>query len=292
MLKRALLVGSLATLVHGLLPGVSLPAEYAREGGVIGYPRTWRVEGDESLPEVARRFDVGYNAIVAANPGVDPFVPGPRRKVVVPTQWILPDAATRDGIVVNVAEMRLYLFGRLGSRTVTTFPVGIGDEGKDTPAGTFTIAGKIRDPAWYVPASIRKEKPYLPAVVPPGPDNPMGSRALRLSNPLILIHGTDRPWGIGTRNSHGCIRLYEEDIARLFGEVGPGTPVTIVNQPVKAADVRGRVFLQVHDYGDGRDLAGEALRLLEARGLAARADPMKVRKATRARSGLLVDVSR
>lgn len=292
MLKRAVLVSSLAVLVHGLLPAVSLPAEYAREGDVIGYRRTWRVERDESLPEIARRFDVGFDAIVAANPGVDPFVPGPRRKVVVPTRWILPDASARDGIVINVAEMRLYLFGRNASRTITTFPVGIGDEGKETPVGTFTVIEKITDPAWHVPASIRKEKPDLPAVVPPGPDNPMGSRALRLSNRAILIHGTDRPWGIGTRNSHGCIRLYEEDIARLFRMVGRGTRVTIVNEPVKAAAVSGRVLVQVHDYGDGSDLSGQALRLLDAKGLAGRADPAKVRKAARARSGLLVDVSK
>ncbi len=120
----------------------------------------------------------------------------------------------------------------------------------------------------------------------------MGSRALRLSDPAILIHGTNRPWGIGTRDSHGCIRLYEEDIARLFGQVGRGTRVTIVNEPVKAVGVGSRVFLQVHDYGDGRDLSGDALRLLDAKGLAGRAESAKVRRAARARSGLLVDVSK
>jgi len=114
-------------------------------------------------------------------------------------------------------------------------PIGIGDQGKETPVGTFTIIEKIIKPAWYVPESIRKEEPDLPAVVPPGPDNPMGSHALRLSNPTLLIHGTNRPWGIGMRSSHGCIRLYQEDISVLFGMVKRGTPVTIVDQPVKAA---------------------------------------------------------
>jgi len=285
-------VASLTALIQCSIGSVSIGADYPRDGAVVGNRQTCRTRADDSLPEIARRYDIGFNAIVAANPGVDPFVPGRRRKIAIPSQWILPDAPTRDGIVINIAEMRLYLFPHNGSRTVATFPVGIGDEGKDTPVGTFRIIAKIKDPPWNVPESIRKEKPYLPAVVPPGPDNPMGSRALRLSNPAILIHGTDRPWGIGTRNSHGCIRLYEEDIALLFGRVGPGMRVTIVNQPVKAAARGGRVVVQVHDYGDGRNLYREALRLLDAKGLAGRVDLAKVRTAARARSGLLVDVSR
>ncbi len=167
MLKRASIIAWLAVLFPVFPQGVSLSAEYPREGDVIGHRRTWPVSGDESLPEIARRFDVGYDAIVAANPGVDPFVPGPGRKVAVPTQWILPEASARDGIVINVAEMRLYLFGRRGSRTVTTFPVGIGDEGTDTPVGTFSIIEKIVDPAWHVPRSIRKKTPDLPPSCPP-----------------------------------------------------------------------------------------------------------------------------
>lgn len=285
-------VASLTALIQCSIGSVSIAADYPRDGAIVGNRQTCRTRADDSLPEIARRYDIGFNAIVAANPGVDPFVPGRRRKIAIPSQWILPDAPTQVGIVINLAEMRLYLFPHSGSRTVATFPVGIGDEGKDTPVGTFRIIEKIKDPPWNVPESIRKEKPYLPAVVPPGPDNPMGSRALRLSNPTILIHGTDRPWGIGTRNSHGCIRLYEEDIARLFGRVGPGTRVTIVNQPVKAAARNGRVVVQVHDYGDGSNLYREALRLLDAKGLAGRVDLAKVRTAARARSGLLVDVSR
>ncbi len=292
MLKKALCVAALTVPILCSVRSVSFSADYARKGTIVGNRQTARTADDESLPEIARRYDIGFNAIVAANPGVDPFVPGARRKVAIPSQWILPDTSAKDGIVINLAEMRLYLFPRNGSRTVTTFPVGIGDEGWDTPLGTFTVIEKIKDPAWYVPRSIRKEKPYLPAVVPPGPDNPMGSRALRLSNPKILIHGTDRPWGIGSRNSHGCIRLYEEDIARLFEKVGRGTGVTIVNQPVKAAARGGHVFVQIHDYGGGRDLYDEALRVLDAKGLTGGVDLQKVRKAARARSGLLADVSR
>lgn len=292
MLKHALFMASLAALMSCPMPASSFATESQREGTVIGSQTVYLVKADESLPEIAKRFDIGFGAITAANPGTDPFVPDPGRRIVLPTEWILPDAPIRKGIVVNIAEMNLFVYSRDGSQTVTTFPVGIGDQGKETPVGTFTIVDKIRNPAWYVPESIRKEKPYLPAVVPPGPDNPMGSHALRLSNMTILIHGTDRPWGIGTRDSHGCIRLYQEDIARLFGMVQRGTKVTIVNQPVKAAARRDRVYLEVHDYEDGRDLYLEALKVLEAKNLASRVDLEKTRVACRERTGLLVDVTK
>lgn len=214
MLKRAMVMASLAVMISCPMPTSSFAVVYQREGTVIGRRTTYLVKFDESLPEIARRFDIGFGAITAANPGVDPFVPDPGRRIVLPTEWILPDAPIRKGIVVNVAEKRLFVFSRDGSRAVATFPIGTGDQGTETPVGEFTIIEKIRNPAWHVPASIRKERPDLPAVVPPGPDNPMGSHALRLSNWTMLIHGTDSPWGIGTRNSHGCIRLYQEDIDR------------------------------------------------------------------------------
>ncbi|NJD62677.1 MAG: L,D-transpeptidase, partial [Deltaproteobacteria bacterium] len=173
-----------------------------------------------------------------------------------------------------------------------TFPIGIGDLGKDTPVGTFTVIQKIRNPAWHVPKSILRERPELPAIVPPGPDNPLGSHAIRLSRRSLLIHGTNRPWGIGTRSSRGCIRLYPEDIPRLFNIVRRGTTVTIVNQPVKAAAEGDRVYLEVHDYGDRDDLYGESLKVLEAKRLMNRVDLDKIRKASKERRGLLVDVSK
>ena len=287
-----MVVASLALLISDTISASSFSAKYQREGTVIGRQRSYLVKTDESLPEIARQYDLGFGAITAANPGVDPFIPDPGRRIVLPTEWILPDAPIRNGIVVNIAEMRLFVFPHDRSQIVTTFPIGIGDQGKETPVGTFTVIEKIKNPAWHVPESIRKERPDLPAVVPPGPDNPMGSHALRLSKPTVLIHGTNRPWGIGARVSHGCIRLYQEDIARLFGTTRRGTPVAIVNQPVKAAVRGGRVYLQVHDNEEGRNLYSEGLKVLEAKNLMDRVDLKKIRKASRERTGLLVDVSR
>jgi len=292
MLRRAILLASLAVLISCPTPDSSFAAKDRGGGRVIGRQRTYVVKTDESLLEIARQYDIGFGAITAANPGVDPFVPDPGRRIVLPTEWILPDAPIRDGIVVNIAEMRLFVLPRDRSQAVTTFPIGIGDEGRETPLGRFTIIGKIRNPTWYVPESIRKERPDLPAVVPPGPDNPLGSHALRLSNPTLLIHGTNRPWGIGMRVSHGCIRLHQEDIAHLFGMVKSGTRVAIVNQPVKAAAAGGRVYLEVYDDEGGRDLYSDALKVLGSKDLTGRVDLEKTRKACRERTGLLVDVSK
>lgn len=285
-------LASVAVLFSYSLLTYSSAAEHRWEETIIGRQRIYLIKPDESLLEIARRNDIGIGAISAANPGVDPFVPNPGSLILLPTEWILPDAPIRNGIVINIAEMRLFVFSNDRPQTVTTFPIGIGDEGKATPVGTFTVIEKIKDPTWYVPESIRMERPDLPAVVPPGPDNPLGSHALRLSKPTLLIHGTNRPWGIGERVSHGCIRLYQEDIALLFGMVRRGTRVSIVDQPVKAAAEGDRIYLQVHDYRDGRDIYREALEVLKAKNLASRVDLKKTKNACRERTGLLVDVSR
>lgn len=273
-------------------PDSPFAAAYRLEGNVIGWPMTYQVRPDESLLEIARRADLGYDEITAANPGVDPFVPDTGSWIVLPTRWILPDVPIRKGIVINLAEMRLFLFPGGRSGTILTFPIGIGDQGKDSPLGTFTVVGKMKNPPWHVPESIRRERPDLPAVVPPGPDNPLGSHALRLSDRSLLIHGTNRPWGIGMRSSHGCIRLYPEDIPVLYRAVPRGTSVAIVNQPVKATVVKGRVYLEVHDYTDGKGLYGKAMKVVEAKRLAGRVDPRKIRKAAREKKGIPVDVTK
>ncbi len=261
---------------------------------VIGRMSAYTIKDNESLYEVARTYKTGFNQLVAANPGVDPIIPDAGKKIILPRAWILPDARREPGIVINISEMRLYYYFRENKKAfVRTYPIGIGDLGSKTPLGVFKIVEKIENPAWHVPLSIRKEKPELPAVVPPGPDNPMGSHALRLSGWKVLIHGTDMPWGIGKRVSHGCIRLYPEDIVDLFGRVPLGTRVMIVQQPVKAGVSKGRVYLQVSRDDDlrGYDYIQQADVLLRTKGLLDKVNPDKLQRTIREKRGFPVDIS-
>lgn len=215
---------------------------------VIGALRFHITKKGESLIEIARQYDLGYNEIVDANPEFDPFVPGEGKKIVIPSFWILPERPDNfQGIAINLSEMRLYYFYKRGKKQfVTTFPIGIGDDEAETPIGKFKISHKIVNPPWYVPESIRKERPELPAVVPPGLDNPLGTHAMRLSGLSYLIHGTNRPWAIGRKVTHGCIRLYPEDIPKFFNMVAVGTEVLIVRQPVKIGKIGNEVYVEVH----------------------------------------------
>lgn len=225
-------------------PAWSAPASLqAPRDDLIGQNRLHRaVEGDD-LVELALAYRVGYVELLAANPGVDPWLPGAGTELLIPGEHVLPDAPRR-GIVINLAELRLYHFASGGR--IESMPIGIGSEGVETPLGETSIVNKRKDPTWWPPPSIRAEKPELPASVPPGPDNPLGAFALDLGMPLYRIHGTNRPYGVGRRVSHGCIRLYPEDIERLFGEVRVGTPVRIVDQPAKVGWRDGRLYLEVH----------------------------------------------
>ncbi len=283
----ALFLGCLA------IPAGARGDTYPASRQVVTTFRNYTTQADDSLIEIARRFDLGYNEIVTANPGLDPFVPGTGVTVSVPTAWIVPDAPPDVGIVINLAELRLYHFFYAGKlHLYETFPIGIGDEGFDTPLGTFRVIEKIVSPSWYVPKSIKEEKPWLPDVVPPGPDNPLGSHALRLSERSILIHGTNKPWGVGRRVSHGCIRLYPEDIPQLFAWVKVGAKVTIVRQPVKIGVDGQRVYVEVHDesYTDIECL-DEATRLIQKYRLSGRANMLKVFRAIQGRRGYPVVVS-
>jgi L,D-transpeptidase ErfK/SrfK len=294
-MKRFLAYLPMAALL--CLPGPVAGSETFRFDGqneVVGRVGRYTVKSNESLYEIARTYKTGFNEIVAANPGIDPYVPGKGTSLILPTSWILPDTSRVPGIVVNVSEMRFYYFFKK-NRTVMvkTYPIGIGDAGYSTPLGRFRVVEKIAHPAWYVPASIRKERPELPEVVPPGPDNPMGSHALRLSRRTVLIHGTDVPWGIGRRVSHGCIRLYPEDIVELFRIVPLKTPVIIVRQPVKAGISRGRVYVEVNDDEDLKsfDYTSEAVSLLRERGLLDMVSKDKLAQAIMEKKGFPVDVS-
>jgi L,D-transpeptidase ErfK/SrfK len=211
---------------------------------IIGSVQTHTTVYEDSLVDLARKHGLGYTEIVSANPGLDPWVPGADKKVVLPKAHILP-AAPREGIVINLADQRLYFF-REDGKTVDSVPLGIGNNGWDTPKGTTKVVRKKKNPTWYVPQSVRKEDPELPAIVRPGPDNPLGSHAVYLGWPAYLFHGTNKPYGVGRRVSHGCVRLYPEDIARLFGDIKVGTLVTVVDQPMKVTKMNGQLWLEIH----------------------------------------------
>jgi L,D-transpeptidase ErfK/SrfK len=224
--------------------GLSLSAAVVPKQDMVGEIRHYTIEDKDTLLDVARRYDLGYVELVAANPGVDPWIPKPGTRIVLPTAHLLPDAP-REGIVINLPEMRLYYFPPEAGGVVS-FPIGIGVEGWETPLGTTSVVSKREHPTWIPPESIRRERPDLPAFIPPGPDNPLGDFALDLGWPRYLVHGTNKPYGVGRRTSHGCIRLYPEDIKRLFGWVVVGTPVTVVSQQAKLGWVNGDLYLEVH----------------------------------------------
>jgi L,D-transpeptidase ErfK/SrfK len=286
-----LFIATLATICVTVWPQARSGAmNYQYDGSLIGSLGKYQVAAGESLIEVARKFDLGFIAIADANPGVDPWIPPAGTLVAIPTAWILPDLTSRTGIVINIPEFRLYFFTKKPG-SVVTFPLGIGDQGRDTPVGHYTVVEKIIGPAWHVPDSIRSELPFLPKVVPAGPNNPLGSHALRLSRQDLLIHGTNRPWGIGRRSSHGCLRLYPEDIVKLYKLVPKGTRVTVINQPIKACALGNRVFLEAHRPGTGANSVGQALHLLADKKLLIRTDFVKLIQAVQELKGIPVDIS-
>lgn len=267
------------------------PVDAVYYGGYLGKVLQYRVREGESLLEIARRFDLGFNEITAANVAVDPYLPLPGTLVTIPTAWIPPELSPRPSIVVNLAELRLYFFPKDPAGPLLSFPIGIGDEGTDTPLGLYTVDRKSLNPSWHVPDSILKQRKDLQPVVPPGPENPLGSRALHLSGDGILIHGTNRPWGIGRRSSHGCIRLYPEDILRLFECVGRGTQVLIVNCPVKVGVRKGKIFLEVHGDGSYQPEPGEVLHQMARLGFLAKIDLSLVVRAVSEKRGYPVEVT-
>lgn len=217
---------------------------------VIGRPAVIRLEKGETLPDIARHFSLGINTLAAANPAVDVWVPGAGDRIVLPLSFILPEA-DREGIVINLAAMRLFSFRKKGNlQAVATYPVGVGTAERPTPKGLMSITRKKFQPTWYVPASIaadhREKGDPLPAMVPPGPLNPLGEHALYLSESGYLIHGTNKPASIGLRASNGCIRLYPEDIKQLFDTTPVKTPVRIMNQPYLIGRRNGMIYLEAH----------------------------------------------
>lgn len=222
------------------------------EFDLVGAPQRIKASLEDTLLDIARRYDIGQEEILHANPEVDRWLPGEGTEVIIPSHYVLP-SSPRKGLVLNTPEMRLYYFPepKAGEPAeVQTYPVSIGRMDWATPLGETRLVSKEKDPAWRPPESIRAEHEAdgdpLPRVVPPGPDNPLGRYAMRLGIPGYLIHGTNKAFGVGMRVSHGCIRMLPEDIEALFPQVPVGTAVRIINQPAKAGWYGDKLYLEIH----------------------------------------------
>lgn len=226
------------------------------ENSLVGEVTFTNADEQDTLLDIARRNGLGYQDMKLINPDVDTWLPGEGKKIILPSQFILP-VAPREGLVLNIPEMRLYYYPKVKKgqpQEVITYPLGVGREGWHTPYMKTKITEKKKYPNWYPPESIRKEHEEagdpLPKIVEAGPDNPLGDYAMRLGRPDYLIHGTNKPFGIGMRVSHGCIRLYPEDIESLFSQVPLRTPVNIINQPYKIGERHHIIYLEAHPYLD------------------------------------------
>ncbi|MGH1404783.1 MAG: L,D-transpeptidase family protein [Alphaproteobacteria bacterium] len=210
----------------------------------VGDMETYTAVYEDTLIHLARKHDLGFVEVRAANPMLDPWIPGDGAQVVLPKRHLLPDAP-REGLVINLAEMRVFAYLN-GDEAPYTYPLGIGREGLDTPMGKTTVTRKKEGPTWRPTERMREEDPELPSVVPPGPDNPLGTHAIYLGWPTYAIHGTNRPYGIGRRVSSGCIRMYPEDVARFFAQVPVGSKVNVIHQPIKVAWIGNELYLEAH----------------------------------------------
>jgi L,D-transpeptidase ErfK/SrfK len=297
----------LALLVCWSIPGRAATFSLPDDGSnVVGRLQVVTADSRNTLLDIARHFDLGYEEITVANPGVSIWLPGEGTRIVVPTEFVLPPRPW-EGVVLNIPQRRLYYFPRPKPKepaTVVTFPIGTARPGWPTPLGTTRITGKYEDPAWFVPKSIQEEHRSqgefdFPEYFPPGPDNPMGMLAMQTGFDKIFIHSTNRPWGVGMRVSHGCIRLYPEDAAYLFPAVPVGTPVRIINQPVMVGERDGLLYLSVSEpvdaYPDDVDSlllrAIDALALYKAQQDSAELDWDRVREAVHARRIVPIPIS-
>lgn len=257
---------------------------------VIGEFHDYVIKEKDTLLDIARRFDLGYLDIILFHPEIDPWLPPTGKKIMIPTAWVLP-ADDKKGIVINIPELRLYLFFN-DIHMVKTYPIGLGVLGWSTPFGRYTIVEKTKNPTWNIPPSLQEK--YGRATIPPGPDNPLGEYWLRLSNYNYGIHGTNAPWGIGRLVSHGCIRLYPEDIEELFSEVKLGTPVEIIYEPIKIGLKDGRIFVEVHPdlYNEISDLLLYTAKKLFSHRIWEKVDLDLLVQALEEQKGVPIDITR
>jgi L,D-transpeptidase ErfK/SrfK len=238
---------------------------------LVGALRFRETVKEDTLVDIAPELGVGYVELLAANPGIDPWLPPAGTRLVIPEARLLP-SGKREGIVVNLGDLRLYYFPKDGP--ARSYPIGIAKDGYATPMGVTKVTAKKEKPTWVPGESARRDDPELPARVKPGPDNPLGEHALYLGWPTYLIHGTNFPQGVGRHSSRGCIRLYPDDIAELYALVPVGTAVRVVNEPVKVGRVGGELYLEANLDAD------QSLELDETGKLAAKPAPLS--KAMRA----------
>ncbi len=257
---------------------------------VIGFMQSHQVRDGDTMLDIARDYGLGFNEIRLAYPEIDPWLPPGGRRLKIPTMWVLPSTRYEE-VVVNLAEMRIYrFFKRYGM--VKTYPIGIGRKGFETPLAVCFVVERQKNPSWTVPPAARHKFPR--AVIPPGPQNPLGKYWLGLSAGNIGLHGTNFPWGVGRRVSHGCLRLYPEHISQLFEETPVGTRVEIVHEPVKIGIKQGRIYLEVHPdlYSPHRDLTRRVHGLIRQAGLMQAVVWEKVRRCIDKKNGLPVLVGR
>jgi L,D-transpeptidase ErfK/SrfK len=257
---------------------------------VIGSERNHIIQPKETLLDIARNFGLGFWELKSLYRELDSWVPPKGLKLNIPTTWVLPKTR-HEGIVINVPEMRLYLFIK-SIRMVKTYPVGIGVSDGRTPFGTFHVTGKVENPTWYIPPNLRKK--HRRVSVPPGPENPLGTHWISLSLNRYGIHGTDFPWGVGRLVSHGCIRLYPEDIENLYPFVRIGMPVEIIYEPIKFGFRHNRISVEVHEdiYRVIPDLIRYGFTRLKEEGLEKRVNIKKFTIALAQRTGIPVDIMR
>ena len=277
------------------------PGFAGTERDIIGTVQSYAAAAGETFMDLSRRFSLGYNELIAANPTLDPWVGDGGTRVVLPTEWILP-SGTREGIVVNIPEMRLYYYmpppkGGQAPATVLSYPVGLGRQEWRTPLAEFRVRGKTHNPTWVLPESVKieriKEKGFAEDMIPGGhPDNPLGRHRIELTLGAYAIHGTNKNWGVGMQVSHGCVRMYPEDVAALFPLVQVGTKGRLDYQPVKVGVRADRVFVEVHEdiYGMSAGMWQLARDVVREAGLDDRVDEAKLEAAVEASSGVPTDV--